>query len=57
MSVRLSRPRVIFDCNTMVAAMAFDSGPTAAAFRLVESGEVELIVSKAVLAELRRVLD
>lgn len=50
------RLRVVFDCNTYLQAIAFDDGPAAAAFRLAESGECEVFVSKATLAELRPVL-
>jgi len=50
------RLRVVFDCNTLIQAVAFDEGPAAAGFRLVEAGAFELFVSKATLAELRRVL-
>ena len=37
------RPRAIFDCNTFVSAMAFDEGPAADAFRLIEAGAAELV--------------
>ena len=50
------KERVVFDCNIFVQAIAFEHGPAAAALRLVEEGVIELFVSKAVLAELRRVL-
>jgi uncharacterized protein len=50
------RPRVVFDCNTLVQAAAFGSCPAAECLRLVESGAFELLVSKATFAELRRVL-
>lgn len=50
------RPRVVFDCNTLIQAIAFDGGPSAACFRLAESGVFELFVSKSTVAELRRVL-
>ena len=56
MSRAPGRTRVVFDCNTYIQAMAFEEGPAAAALRLVESGEVELFVSKATIRELRRVL-
>jgi putative PIN family toxin of toxin-antitoxin system len=50
------RPRVVFDCNTLVQAVAFDNGPAAACLALAESGSVELYVSRPTLSELRRVL-
>lgn len=52
----VGRPRVVFDCNTFIQAIAFDDGPAAACVRSVEAGAVELLVSRATLAELRRVL-
>lgn len=56
MSKRATRPRVVFDCNIYVQAIAFADGPAADALRLMESGDVELFISKATLSELRRVL-
>jgi putative PIN family toxin of toxin-antitoxin system len=56
MSLPPDRPRAVFDCNTFIQAAAFDTGPAGACLRLVESGIVELFVSKPMLAELRRVL-
>jgi putative PIN family toxin of toxin-antitoxin system len=50
------RPRVVFDCNLLVQAIAFDGGAAAKCLRLVESGVVELLVSEATLNELHRVL-
>jgi hypothetical protein len=50
------RPRAVFDCNTLVQAVAFDDGPAAECVRLAESGLFELFASKPTLAELRRVL-
>jgi putative PIN family toxin of toxin-antitoxin system len=50
------RPRAVFDCNTILQAIAFEHGPAAACVRLVEATELELFISKATLAELRRVL-
>ena len=51
------RPRVVFDCNAFVQAIAFDNSPACEAFRLAETGHLELFVSKATLSELRRVLE
>ena len=56
MTRSVRRPTVVFDCNILVQAIAFEDGPAAEAFRLAESGRFELFVSKATLAELRRVL-
>jgi uncharacterized protein len=51
------RWRAVFDCNTVLQAAAFADGPAAECIRLVESGVVALFVSKATLAELRRVFE
>ena len=50
------RIRAVFDCNTLVQAIAFPDGPAAACLELVRAGILELFVSKSTLAELRRVL-
>jgi predicted nucleic acid-binding protein len=52
-SGRPGRLRAVFDCNTLVQAIAFDDGPAASCVRLVESGRIELLVSRSTLAELR----
>ncbi|HEY2584437.1 MAG TPA: putative toxin-antitoxin system toxin component, PIN family [Tepidisphaeraceae bacterium] len=57
MTLPTSRPRVVFDCNVLVQAVAFDNGPAARCLRLVESGQIDLLVSRPTLAELRRVLN
>ncbi|HUB24562.1 MAG TPA: putative toxin-antitoxin system toxin component, PIN family, partial [Tepidisphaeraceae bacterium] len=49
------RIRAVFDCNVFVQALAFEGGPAAHCLGLVESGGIELFISKPVLAELRRV--
>lgn len=56
MSLPSDRPRVIFDCHIFVQAVAFDNGPAAECLRLVETGHIELLVSRSTLQELRRVL-
>lgn len=53
----MARPRAIFDCNTFVQAMAFEHGPAGQCLRLFEAGAFELLVSRSILSELRRVLD
>ncbi len=45
------RPRVVFDCNAIVQAIAFDNSPACEAFRLAETGYFELFVSKATLSD------
>ena len=49
------RSRVVFDCNTLIQAIAFN-GPAAQCLAEVEAGRVELFISRSVLAEVRRVL-
>lgn len=50
------RPRAVFDCNTLVQAIGFERGPSAACVQLVEAGVVELFLSRATFGELQRVL-
>ena len=50
------RLRAIFDCNTLIQAVAFENGPAARCVQLIESSRVELIFSRPTLVELRRVL-
>jgi putative PIN family toxin of toxin-antitoxin system len=56
MNRQAGRPRVVFDCNTFVQAIALEKGPAAECLRLAETGRFELFISKPILAELRRVL-
>jgi len=49
------RLRVVFDCNSLVQALAFDNSPAAACLRAAETGQIELFVSNVTLKELRRV--
>lgn len=48
--------RVVFDTNILISAFIFPGGPPEAAFRLALEGHVELVTSRALLAELGRVL-
>ncbi|HTV49118.1 MAG TPA: putative toxin-antitoxin system toxin component, PIN family [Phycisphaerae bacterium] len=57
MSFPASRPRVVFDCNTIIQAVAFQNGPAAMCLRLVELGRIQLFFSKATLVEWRRTLE
>jgi predicted nucleic acid-binding protein len=56
MSHPTDRPRAVFDCNVLVQAVAFAGSPAAKCLRLVESNQVEHFISKATVAESRRVL-
>ncbi len=51
-----TRSKVVFDCNLLIQAVAFEGSAGAKCLRLVESGAVELLVSGPTLGELRRVL-
>src|SRR4051794_14698604 len=55
MSRAPGRPRVVFDCNVCIQSMAFDDGAAAQSIRLMDSGSIEVFVSRATLGELRRV--
>ena len=57
MKRRPGRIRTVFDCNTLIQVVAFEESPSAACLSLVESGEIELFISKPTMAELRRVLE
>jgi uncharacterized protein len=52
----MSGPRVVFDCNTFVQALANAEGPAGVCWALARSGHVTLCVSEATLAELGEVL-
>ncbi len=49
-------PVVVFDCMTLLQATTSPSGPSAACLRRVEAGELRLVVSPPILAEVRDVL-
>lgn len=49
-------PRVVFDCNVYVQAIANENSPAARALDLLDAGTLTLFVSDAVLYELRDVL-
>ena len=51
------RPRAVFDGNVVLQAVAFADGPAAGCVRAMERGAVEVLVSTAVLREIRAVLD
>jgi predicted nucleic acid-binding protein len=48
--------RAVLDTNVLVSAFVFPGAPPEAVYRRVLSGEVTLIVSRPLLAELGRVL-
>ena len=50
------RPRAVFDCNILLQAALSETGPSAAALRLLDSNQISLYVSRATLQELRSVL-
>jgi predicted nucleic acid-binding protein len=47
---------VVFDCMVLLQAATSAQGPASACVRLVEHGEVPLVLSRPVLAEVREVL-
>jgi putative PIN family toxin of toxin-antitoxin system len=49
-------PRVVFDCNVYVQAIANENSPAARALDLLDAWAITLYVSEAVLHELRDVL-
>jgi putative PIN family toxin of toxin-antitoxin system len=50
------RPRVVFDCNVLVQAISNEAGPSGQALALLQRNFIEVYVSRAVLKELRNVL-
>ena len=52
---RRNRPRVVFDCNTLMQTLAFDHTPAAFAFSAFEAGDFDLFFSRAIMSEIRRV--
>ncbi|MGH9841931.1 MAG: PIN domain-containing protein [Blastocatellia bacterium] len=50
-------PRAIFDCNVFVQAIANRNSPARKALRLFFDGAITLFVSRAVLQEIRDVLN
>ena len=51
------RPRVVFDCNVLLQAAARERSVAAKCLNLVESGLIQLFVSREVLAEVEDVLN
>lgn len=50
------QPRVVFDCNVFLQAFVRRNGPAAACLKLAEQGRIRLVISPAILSELRKVL-
>lgn len=51
------KPRVVFDCNVLLQAAAREKSVAAKCLNLVESGHVQLCVSREVLTEVEDVLN
>jgi predicted nucleic acid-binding protein len=51
-----TRPKVVFDCNVLLQAVARQHGPAAQCLRLVERGFISLYLSKPVFREVRHIL-
>ena len=49
-------PRVVFDCNVFVQALANEESAAAKALDLLDEDAITLFVSDAILAEIRDVL-
>ncbi|HTW93947.1 MAG TPA: putative toxin-antitoxin system toxin component, PIN family [Tepidisphaeraceae bacterium] len=56
--IRLAEtPRVVFDCNVVVQAIANDTGPSGQAVGLLDKNRIRVFTSRAALKELRLVLN
>ena len=51
------KPRVVFDCNVLLQAVAREKSAAAKCLNLAESGLIQICVSRAVLAEAEDVLN
>lgn len=51
------RPHVVFDCNVLVQAAANAHGAAGRAFALLKQNQIQVFISRAILEELRRVLN
>jgi predicted nucleic acid-binding protein len=49
-------PRAIFDCMVFLQAVTNERGPAFACLRLVEQGQISLVISPQVLSEVQQVL-
>lgn len=56
MSRSADRPRVVLDCNVIIQAISNESGPAGQVLGLLEENRIQVCVSRAVLKELRAVL-
>jgi len=52
----MTRPRVVIDCNVFLQAFLNESGPAGIVLRLMEKSVYDLLLSRAVIRELRAVL-
>jgi putative PIN family toxin of toxin-antitoxin system len=50
------RPRVVFDCNILVQAIANESGPAGQCLHLLDQNRIRVYISRAVMKELREVV-
>ena len=57
MSLTGIKPCVVFDCNVLVQALASPTGPAAGCLRLLDSNQIDVFVSRAVLNEFRAVMN
>ena len=54
--MRLFRPKVVLDTNVLISALALISESSDQVIELTRRGEIELYISKPILAEFKRVL-
>lgn len=52
----MSRPIVVFDCMVFLQAAASAEGPSRACLELARTGQIELVASSSILAEIKEVL-
>jgi putative PIN family toxin of toxin-antitoxin system len=57
MTLPAERPGVVFDCNVTIQAISNESGPSGRSLALLERGGIDVFLSRAILRELRRVLE
>src|SRR6185295_11946065 len=56
MIVEKDRPRVVFDCNVLIQAAANEESASGRSFGLLGRNQIHAFISRAILAELRKVL-
>ena len=57
MTLSAERPGVVFDCNVTIQAISNEAGPSGRSLALLERGSIDVYLSRAILRELRNVLN